>query len=406
MHLSAIFFLSMIALASAVVNLIPPEMLTTTDTETFESLLDGTTLEVLFASVVSLPGLSFAERLGGQFLSSGTGFDVISPSPVTNPATLVANPNPTSNVAAVESNSVVVAGTLNSRIGEGAFAILFDEDQDQVGFDIVGASGGSVFVQLFGRDGTLLFSETFIVPVGLSVAFESTSTDIAAIVITNTDPSGVGFDNVRFDIGGVVVASGDPHLQGLFGINIEFFGEAGGAYSLITAPAFQVNMQLAQAGPNAHFMTKISVLFRNATILIEPWLLKGHRVQLTRQFAAIGAEVSFDGNWRMTVALCPNLELTFIVHHTTRKHIINFLNVELRAPRCHDAYGGALGQMYRCKWASEPFVWSAEQEESFRVKSLSSPSSSAGAPLGACISDYPQPFKASVKHAKDKKAVF
>jgi hypothetical protein len=43
---------------------------------------------------------------------------------------------------------------------------------------------------------------------------------------------------------------GDPHLKGQFGIKFDVFGEPGANYSLLVAPAFEVNMQLAKFGPN------------------------------------------------------------------------------------------------------------------------------------------------------------
>ena len=50
----------------------------------------------------------------------------------------------------------------------------------------------------------------------------------------------------------------------------------------------------------------------------------------------------------------------------------------MAAPRCDDAYGGALGQTYQCRYmlGQEKFVWSADQEEAFRLPGddLSSPS--------------------------------
>jgi hypothetical protein len=44
--------------------------------------------------------------------------------------------------------------------------------------------------------------------------------------------------------------------------------------------------------------------------------------------------------------------------------------VEVTEPRCGDAYGGILGQTYQCKYVldGEPFVWSPEQEEAFRLE--------------------------------------
>jgi hypothetical protein len=43
-----------------------------------------------------------------------------------------------------------------------------------------------------------------------------------------------------------VTASGDPHLAGAHGITFDVYGKPAANYSLLVAPAFEVNMQLAE----------------------------------------------------------------------------------------------------------------------------------------------------------------
>ena len=66
-------------------------------------------------------------------------------------------------------------------------------------------------------------------------------------------------------------------------------------------------------------------------------------------------------------------------------------------PGCHDAYGGVLGQTYRCEYVhgQKPFVWSHAQEESFRVASLATPSGAYSATADCAHEDEfqgKQPF--------------
>ena len=68
----------------------------------------------------------------------------------------------------------------------------------------------------------------------------------------------------------------------------------------------------------------------------------------------------------------------------------------MSVPGCHDAYGGALGQTYRCEYVhgQKPFVWSSAQEESFRVASLATPSGAYSATADCMHEDefQGQPF--------------
>ena len=87
----------------------------------------------------------------------------------------------------------------------------------------------------------------------------------------------------------------------------------------------------------------------------------------------------------VTLGFCPGQHITIRQMHTADvKHNLwhadgrpfNYLDVEMTEPRCDDAYGVILGQKYQCKYVldGEPFVWSPEQEEAFRLEGgLSTP---------------------------------
>jgi hypothetical protein len=68
-----------------------------------------------------------------------------------------------------------------------------------------------------------------------------------------------------------VTASGDPHLAGAHGITFDVFGKPAANYSLLVAPAFEVNMQLADRGPEMRFMTSMAVLYQGKSFVITPW---------------------------------------------------------------------------------------------------------------------------------------
>jgi hypothetical protein len=176
--------------------------------------------------------------------------------------------------------------------------------------------------------------------------------------------------------GSATAAIGDPHIRGLFGINIEFFGKGDRVYSLVTAPSFEINMRLSNAGPDERFITSLSVLYRNTSYVITPWGLNKKKAEIINHFESLGSKVAFTntGSWTMTIELCPHHKLKFTAHHTTGESILNYLNFEFDVPGCHDSYGGVLGQTYQCKWAKETFLWSREMEESFRVPTMKSAS--------------------------------
>jgi hypothetical protein len=166
--------------------------------------------------------------------------------------------------------------------------------------------------------------------------------------------------------------SGDPHLAGAYGIKFDVYGKPAANYSLLVAPAFEINMQLADRGPEMRFMTSMSVLYKGKSFVIKPWTIKGKRAELIAHFEALGAKVNIDApNWIITIELCAQHTISFATRHSDG---INFLNLEVSVPGCHDAYGGLLGQTYQCKYAREKFEWSREREEAFRVATLTTAS--------------------------------
>jgi hypothetical protein len=176
-------------------------------------------------------------------------------------------------------------------------------------------------------------------------------------------------------------ASGDPHLAGANGVTFDVYGKPAANYSLLVAPAFEVNMQLADRGPEMRFMTSMAVLYQGKSFVITPWTVKTNSADLVAHFEALGAKVNIDTpNWIITIELCAQHTISFATRHSDN---INFLNLEVRVPGCHNAYGGLLGQTYQCKYAREKFEWSREREEAFRVATLTT-ASAMYSPIATC----------------------
>jgi hypothetical protein len=173
---------------------------------------------------------------------------------------------------------------------------------------------------------------------------------------------------------------GDPHLKGLFGIKFDVFGKPNGNYSLLSAPAFEVNMQLAQVGPAKRFMTRMSVLYRGTSVSFDGWALLTRKAELIKHFEALNATVKIDG-WVMTIDPCPQHQLKFVAMHSGN---INYLDLAVSVPGCHKSYGGLLGQTYQCKYATDKFQWSRDKEESFALPTLETPSGSYSPATAEC----------------------
>jgi hypothetical protein len=210
------------------------------------------------------------------------------------------------------------------------------------------------------------------------------------VVVTGFSNGDAGAFDLVFNGPGAVVlngatASGDPHLSGPHGIKLDVYGEPSAIYSLVSTPAFEINMQLADRGPELRFMTSMAVLYQGKSFIITPWTVKTSSAELIAHFEALGAKVSIDTNdWIITIELCAQHTIEFATRHSGD---INFLNLEMRVPGCHDAYGGLLGQTYQCKYAHEKFEWSREREEAFRVATLETPSGSYSATASCATED-------------------
>lgn len=180
-------------------------------------------------------------------------------------------------------------------------------------------------------------------------------------------------------------ANSDPHLVGATGERYDFDGEPGNIYSLFSAPQFQIAMHLAGDGPGTHFMTQIGMLFKGEEFFFDQTTMtEAFRADLEARLTRVGGTLLDWSSYHAKLALCPGHTVSITQMHTTDSSLLradgspyNYYDVEIVSPGCHDAYDGALGQTYKCKYADgEPFVWSHGQEEFFRLPTLFTPSGS------------------------------
>lgn len=98
-------------------------------------------------------------------------------------------------------------------LGEGSIAVLFDYDQSEFGFDLLGGQLGSATLQFWDRQGTLMdtleleFNNDLGDVKSLGFKTDDSSYSIAGVSIFNTDLGGIGFDNFVFD---VISATSEP----------------------------------------------------------------------------------------------------------------------------------------------------------------------------------------------------
>lgn len=208
------------AIAHADVMQVPHGSLTGDYTETFEQFDAGNGFEgANYEDILSNGfGAHFAERFAGQDVSDGTNqsgsgvHDVVTGTPL--PGLALAAGEATQNLVIGDTSMVGGTGHAMSglssvgwpsfqSIGEGAMAILFDVDQFEMGFTVFGDTGpGDLFVEFYGRDGTLLDSITINEVIDGAYAFRTGDgqSTIAGVLLTNNEDEGLSFDNFRYHL--------------------------------------------------------------------------------------------------------------------------------------------------------------------------------------------------------------
>lgn len=153
---------------------------------------------------LQMDGARFGERFAGQDVLSFGHHDVVAGKP-TSPLQVVAGAKG-QNLSLVYMrptnvlNGYGVGGFPKREAqGEGAIAVLFDNDQGIFAFQIRGGEAGSATVQFFDRNGREIDRVILdIVGEGSFGFLRNGPSDIAGFVLTNEDPEGIAIDNIAF----------------------------------------------------------------------------------------------------------------------------------------------------------------------------------------------------------------
>ena len=189
----------------APVCLVDPDDLLLTRLIDFDDLASGWGPGIEVDDVLALQGASFGEHFAGQTVATRDTFDLVTGAAFA-PLTLMPGAEG-QNLSVVHfSGNVVINGwgaagfPRREAQGEGAIAVLFDEDQSALAFDLRGGEAGAAQVTFLDRQGSLIGSVE-VSPTGeFAVGFlrQGGRSDIAGVVITNTDPQGLAIDTLRF----------------------------------------------------------------------------------------------------------------------------------------------------------------------------------------------------------------
>lgn len=172
---------------------------------TFDDIRSGFGPGHALDDVLPLPGAAFGERFAGQRVVALGLHDSVEGAALAPLQVVPGDRGQNLSVVHFAGNSVLngygVAGYPRREAqGEGAIAVLFDQDQSAFAFDLRGGEAGQVQVQFLRRNGSLI-AGLVVEPVGeFPVGFLRAGGigDIAGFVVTNTDPQGIAIDTLRF----------------------------------------------------------------------------------------------------------------------------------------------------------------------------------------------------------------
>jgi hypothetical protein len=152
-----------------------------------------------------IEGAKFGERFAGQDLLSYGNHDVVSGQPEA-PLQVVPGAKGQNLSIVYMRPTNVLNGYGSSGFpkrdaqGEGAIAVLFDNDQGVFAFQIRGGEAGTATVQFFARDGREIGRVKLdTVAEGAFGFMRNGPSDVAGFVLTNDDPQGLAIDNIAFD---------------------------------------------------------------------------------------------------------------------------------------------------------------------------------------------------------------
>jgi len=175
-------------------------------TNDFESLSGGQVVGLLTQS-----GATYGERFSGQAVSTNSnGYDEITGTPSGSLSILSATSAQENLIIRALAGSNTIDG-LASSTGQGALAILLDNDSDVFGFDISDSFypswglSGDMYVEFFASDGSSLDSFVFsdVTDSFFGFRVDTGSSLIRGVSITHSDNGGLGFDNFTYSLSSV-----------------------------------------------------------------------------------------------------------------------------------------------------------------------------------------------------------
>lgn len=182
--------------------------LTGTESVSFANVVGGPSPGTNYDDILFIGGVGFGERFSGQTLTASGNFDVLGGAP-SGGLTLLAG-TAGQNLAFFQSPAgQVLSGIgpagfpLFDAIGEGAVSLLFASDQSEFGFRLAGGNGGTVLVDFFRADGSLIQSLGLgNIPLITSFGFtrDGGLADIRGISISNNDLTGIGLAGFRHNV--------------------------------------------------------------------------------------------------------------------------------------------------------------------------------------------------------------
>ncbi|MDD9723452.1 hypothetical protein PVW51_22360 [Sulfitobacter sp. PR48] len=189
----------------APVCLVNPDSLALTRVITFDDIPSGAGPGLRVDDVMNLDGAQFGEIFAGQGLAAAGAHDQVIGAALGPLILLPGAPGQNLSVVNFQGNTVLngygPAGfPRREGQGEGAIAVLFDNDQNALSFALRGGESGVALAQFLRRDGSVIGAVP-IEPTGeftLGFARADDIRDIAGMVLTNTDPEGIAIDTLRF----------------------------------------------------------------------------------------------------------------------------------------------------------------------------------------------------------------
>lgn len=173
---------------------------------TFDDLPSGFGVGRQIDGILEQRGVRFGERFVGQPLQALGDFDAVE-GPANAPLSLLPGaPGETLGILRLMRTSVLQGHGPRGfpraeAVGEGAIAVIFDNDQSAIALDLRGGEKGQATVRFFARNGQVIDTHTLGPLSETSHGFERAgdTSDIAGLLITNTDPEGIALDNLKFD---------------------------------------------------------------------------------------------------------------------------------------------------------------------------------------------------------------